>query len=622
MEIFFVIFFLTESVLGDKLSRGYLPPPGAHLSAGDLNYSDLPLELPSHDVYMEYTALKTTPGLKEMENYFIGPHGGESESYDIDYNTPTRSTPASTTTTNSVSEYISTLSTQAPTSLTDFIYDTTESRFPQVINQSYRFDEPFSYGDVKKFNSTRVNIPVSGIEDKYSFSPMTSLFNFEPDTMIANQISNMDYHYPTTNSGNEVEIEGGQQQYDTYSPRLYKPNLSSLRRIESQNNDGNAIITNQNNTLESEGFSYSFDTSNGIHTDVIGTAKEGIKSKGSFSYTGDDGKVYKMEYTADENGFRPSGAHLPTPPPIPKEIQKVIEQAYINKAAGIVDDGSYNEEKYGYKNYMPRNDNEALKQIKGLLTKKNEVQPSNIFGDNLNNINRSSTTSNVPLNNGIIPVQVVYDQGYSYDQPQYRLHSPKPVGKETEIRSFESPKPKIQIDSIKSVENVNDVNSYNNSPNNDTNNTEKTNLFEPTDEVKIYENNQPFFPNNYESENYKTTIFPTTYYMNLNNFNADPSRETDFQAKIVTKLPTTAIPNYSIENASTEPSYEHLVRDKTTYMSEDDEVMRSTANPKWATAASPRTETMPVYIQTQVRGEDFSGPKQLPTYNPKSGYYY
>ncbi|CAF4877255.1 unnamed protein product [Pieris macdunnoughi] len=612
MKIFLALLFLTESVLGDKLSRGYLPPPGAHLSAGDLNYSDLPLELPSHEVYTKYTDLKTTPGLKEKGNYFIGPQGSEPVSFDIDFNTPTSSTPASATTTNSVSEYISTPSTQVPT-LTDFIYDTTESKFPQIIHQSHRVHEPFSYGDVNKSNSTGVAIPVSGIEEKYSFSPMSSLSNFEPNTMFANQISNMDYYYPTINSGKEVEIEGDQKQYDTYSPRLYEPNLSSARRMESQNNDRNAIITEQNNNLKSDGFSYSFDTSNGINTDVIGTAKDGIKTKGSFSYTGDDGKVYKMEYTADENGFRPSGAHLPTPPPIPKEIQKVIEQAYINKAAGIVDDGSYNEEKYGYKNYMPHNDNKATKQNKGLLTKKTIVEPTNIFDDNLNNINRPRITSNVPLNNRIIPVQVIYDQGYRYDRPQNKLHSPEAIGKETEINS--SPIPQIRLGSIKSMDNVNDANSYNNSPNNDTNNSEKPNLFGPTDEVRIYENNQPNKKYNYESENYKSTIFPTTYYTNFNHLNGDPSSVTDSQAKIMTNLPTTATPNFSIENASTEPSF------KSTFMSEDDEVI-STGNPKWVTAASPRTQTMPVYTQTQVRGEDFSGPKQLPTYNPKYGYYY
>ncbi len=33
--------------------------------------------------------------------------------------------------------------------------------------------------------------------------------------------------------------------------------------------------------------------------------------RGSYSYTGRDGKVYTVEYIADEKGFRPIGGHLP-----------------------------------------------------------------------------------------------------------------------------------------------------------------------------------------------------------------------------------------------------------------------------------------------------------------------
>ncbi|XP_075981222.1 uncharacterized protein LOC142979887 [Anticarsia gemmatalis] len=116
--------------------------------------------------------------------------------------------------------------------------------------------------------------------------------------------------------------------------------------------DRNAVIISYENVRTPNGYSYSYDTSNGIHADETGTVGDGTKAQGSYSYIGDDGKLYSVVYTADENGFQPRGDHLPTPPPIPEAIKKVIEQAARDKEAGIIDDGSYDEGKYGYKQYQ------------------------------------------------------------------------------------------------------------------------------------------------------------------------------------------------------------------------------------------------------------------------------
>jgi len=51
-----------------------------------------------------------------------------------------------------------------------------------------------------------------------------------------------------------------------------------------------------------------------------------IISQGSVSYTAPDGTLISLSYAADdENGFQPKGDHLPTPPPIPPEIQKALD---------------------------------------------------------------------------------------------------------------------------------------------------------------------------------------------------------------------------------------------------------------------------------------------------------
>lgn len=48
---------------------------------------------------------------------------------------------------------------------------------------------------------------------------------------------------------------------------------------------------------------------------------------------------YSITYTADEYGFHPQGAHLPTPPPIPPEIQRGVELALAAEARGENQDG-------------------------------------------------------------------------------------------------------------------------------------------------------------------------------------------------------------------------------------------------------------------------------------------
>ena len=83
----------------------------------------------------------------------------------------------------------------------------------------------------------------------------------------------------------------------------------------------------------------SFEADNGISISESGNLKEigptvenvAVVSRGTFSYPGDDGNRYTVEWVADEYGFQPSGAHLPTPPPMPAHVVQLLEDL---RAAG------------------------------------------------------------------------------------------------------------------------------------------------------------------------------------------------------------------------------------------------------------------------------------------------
>ncbi|KAH9627575.1 hypothetical protein HF086_010727 [Spodoptera exigua] len=77
-------------------------------------------------------------------------------------------------------------------------------------------------------------------------------------------------------------------------------------------------------------FHYSYEGGDGTKAYERGQLKQsnggaGSAVEGNFSYKGNDGNDYSLQYTADENGYRPVGAHLPTPPPIPPAIKRALE---------------------------------------------------------------------------------------------------------------------------------------------------------------------------------------------------------------------------------------------------------------------------------------------------------
>lgn len=81
---------------------------------------------------------------------------------------------------------------------------------------------------------------------------------------------------------------------------------------------------------------FRYETGNNIIAEETGFLKDFseehpngvLVQHGHYEYTAPDGQLVNVQYTADEHGFRATGDHIPTPPPIPAEIQKGLDQIY------------------------------------------------------------------------------------------------------------------------------------------------------------------------------------------------------------------------------------------------------------------------------------------------------
>lgn len=84
--------------------------------------------------------------------------------------------------------------------------------------------------------------------------------------------------------------------------------------------DAAASIVREDRTFDENNYHYAYETNNGIAAEESGIVDAsvngvgGTRVRGFYEYIGDDGLKYRVDYIADENGFRASGAHLPKAP--------------------------------------------------------------------------------------------------------------------------------------------------------------------------------------------------------------------------------------------------------------------------------------------------------------------
>ncbi|CAG7732055.1 unnamed protein product [Allacma fusca] len=113
----------------------------------------------------------------------------------------------------------------------------------------------------------------------------------------------------------------------TARPQGEAPEVTILNSVSETDGAGNfnwASETSDGTKLEQKGYIKNPEADPEEQIQVI---------QGSYSYIDPEGNTITVTYIADENGFQPTGDHLPTPPPVPEAIQKVVELALKNAAA-------------------------------------------------------------------------------------------------------------------------------------------------------------------------------------------------------------------------------------------------------------------------------------------------
>lgn len=87
-----------------------------------------------------------------------------------------------------------------------------------------------------------------------------------------------------------------QSKDDGKQPTVFKGDVMKSKTVVSENVQGR------------KNFKFALGTQNGIEIEQVGKLKDDNKTlvvKGSYSYTGADGRRYRVRYTADELGFHP-----------------------------------------------------------------------------------------------------------------------------------------------------------------------------------------------------------------------------------------------------------------------------------------------------------------------------
>jgi len=89
---------------------------------------------------------------------------------------------------------------------------------------------------------------------------------------------------------------------------------------------GLALGVLNNPPREDGSYNFNFANDDGSSRQEVGNpASDAMLVSGSYSFITPEGELVEMQYTADEFGYHASGSHMPTTPPPPPHVRRLLE---------------------------------------------------------------------------------------------------------------------------------------------------------------------------------------------------------------------------------------------------------------------------------------------------------